>query len=184
MSAYKDVLINNRNTLCRIAHSPEEREKNEKRKKIGGARRIKRKVLGLERMTGKLAGRVVVWGGDCDHEAIGRESIRSVVTSAAFSYSLHFCGNPPTRLLIHLKKEKNENRKEKRKRKTEGAEELRGRFFGTGKIDGEMGWEVGGGVEIVTTKRLAVKAFDLWSHLPHLAIRSISVDSLLPPMIA
>ncbi|GIY36808.1 hypothetical protein CEXT_475221 [Caerostris extrusa] len=46
-----------------------------------------------------------------------------------------------------------------------------------------MGCE-GWGVEIVTTKRLAVKAFDLWSHPPHLAIPSCEfaiVETPPPP---
>ncbi|GIX99570.1 hypothetical protein CDAR_96121 [Caerostris darwini] len=46
-----------------------------------------------------------------------------------------------------------------------------------------MGWEGEREEEIVTTKRLAVKAFDLWSHPPHLAICTISEETpqVIPP---
>ncbi|GIY75651.1 hypothetical protein CEXT_18251, partial [Caerostris extrusa] len=71
-----------------LIHLKKENKRKEK-KKNGGSRGIKRKVFGIGKSDGEIG-----WekggGGDCDHAAIGRKNIRSVVSSAAFGDSLHF----------------------------------------------------------------------------------------------
>ncbi|GIY36805.1 hypothetical protein CEXT_475201 [Caerostris extrusa] len=63
------------------------------------------------------------------------------------------------------------------KKKNGGSRGIKRKVFGIGKSDGEIGWEEGGGGDCDHEAISRKKAFDLWSHPPHLAIRSISEET-------